>query len=368
MSHTIDVSIAASELEAYTLNDFDYVLPEGLIAQYPLPDRSDSRMMVLNRPQQTLQHQTFRTLVEHCRVGDVLVLNNAKVMPARLIGHKEGHSGTVELFLLHPRASLDTPNASHWEVLMRPARRLRVGTVIVFETPGVKATITAQGDQGHGEIAIEWEQPVAFQQILAQVGRLPIPPYLNRPAEALDEERYQTVYAKTDGAQAAPTAGLHFTPEVLDQLRAKGVNIAEVSLMVSAGTFRPVLHDNIDHHQMDPESYTISQAVVDQITQAKAQGGRVIAVGTTVLKTLESSAVYNHGVLTAETRFSDVFIRPGFQFQVVDALLTNFHLPKSTLLMLVSAFAGHDLMMQAYQAAVAQQYRFYSYGDCMLIE
>jgi S-adenosylmethionine:tRNA ribosyltransferase-isomerase len=309
----------------------------------------------------------FADLPRSLDEGDLLVLNNAKVIPARLLGHKQGHTGTVELFLLRPVEAQDNANQARWHVLMRPAKRLREGTVVVFEGSDLKATVVSKAEQGQGDVLFDWPGKGAVMTYIEQVGQLPIPPYFNRAPEAIDKERYQTVFAKTEGAQAAPTAGLHFTPSVFEQLKHRGVTTAEVTLMVGAGTFRPVLDDDVSQHRMDPEYYVIPDSVVEQIQATKARGGRVIAVGTTVLKTLESSAAYNNGVLTAEGRWSELFIRPPFTFNVVDGLLTNFHLPKSTLLMLVSAFVSRDAIMAAYTHAVKQQSRFYSYGDCMLI-
>lgn len=350
--------------KTYTLSDFDYELPSELIARYPLPDRDASRMLVLDRAAGAFSHQAFADLPGLISPGDLLVLNNAKVMPSRLHGTREGHQGKVELFLMHPENS----DRTLWHVLMRPARRLKPGTVVVFSDLRVKAEIVEQREEGRGLVQLTWDGSLSFDEALDAVGSIPIPPYLQRDPEKIDEERYQTVFAKVPGAQAAPTAGLHFTPHVLNQLQSKGVRILEVTLHVSAGTFRPVLSETVAEHRMDPEYYTIPEAVAEAISDTRQQGNRVIAVGTTVAKTLETSAFYNQGQVVAESRWSELFITPGFSFQAVDALLTNFHLPKSTLMMLVSAFANRELIMQAYQAAVAEKYRFYSYGDCMLIQ
>ncbi|MCA9840956.1 MAG: tRNA preQ1(34) S-adenosylmethionine ribosyltransferase-isomerase QueA [Cyanobacteria bacterium HKST-UBA03] len=361
------------DVDLSRLAAYDYVLPDDLVARYPLEARDASRMLCMGRMSGGLDDRQFAELPNMLAPGDLLVLNNAKVMPARLLGRKAGHTGQVELFLLRPVAPHEaTDQARHWHVLMRPARRLHEGSQVVFDGSALVATITKKAEQGQGEVLFEWpgegtSEDTSLMQQVEAVGQLPIPPYFNRSPEAIDTERYQTVFASVDGAQAAPTAGLHFTDAIFSQLRDRGVQTAEVTLMVGAGTFRPVLEDDVRRHRMDPEYYGLDQTVVDRIAQTKAAGGRVIAVGTTVLKTLESSAFYNQGCLTAEGRWSDLFIRPPFDFHVVDGLLTNFHLPRSTLLMLVSAFASRDHILQAYAHAVQQRYRFYSYGDCMII-
>lgn len=347
----------------YTLSDFDFDLPPELVAKYPLPERDQSNMLVLDRASGTIAHHGFSELATFLAPGDVLVLNNAKVMPARLQGHREGHTGHVEIFLLHP----ENPEQTVWQVLMKPTRRLNPGTRVCFPNTELTATILDRQEAGRGRVELSWPSALSLEALLEAVGQMPIPPYLERDAEALDTERYQTVFAKVTGAQAAPTAGLHFTPQVLAALRACGVQLAEVTLHVSAGTFRPVLSERIEAHQMDPELYTLPADTMEAIAAAKARGNRVIAVGTTVVKTLETAAFRNNGRLQPETAWSELFIRPGFEFQIVDALLTNFHLPKSTLLMLVSAFAHRDPILAAYREAIQHRYRFYSYGDCMLI-
>ncbi len=351
-------------LESYTLSDFDYDLPAGLIAKYPLPERDQSRMLVLNRQEKALSHQSFIHFPQFLEAGDLVVLNNAKVIPARLLGHREGYTGQVEIFLMHPQ----NHERTHWQVLMRPAKRLKAGSTIVFEKSDLKVTVLEQQSEGRGLVSLQWPSSLSLEEILEQTGQLPIPPYLEREAEAIDTERYQTIFAKVSGAQAAPTAGLHFTPQVLEALQQRGVQLAEITLHVSAGTFRPVLSETISHHQMDPEFYTISEETAQAIEKTKANGHRVIAIGTTVAKTLETSAYRHHGNVQPESDWSDLFITPGFQFQVVSGLLTNFHLPKSTLLMMICAFANNrDLVFEAYTKAVEAQYRFYSYGDCMLL-
>lgn len=349
--------------ESFQLSDFDYSLPEGLIAKYPAEKRDQSRMLVVNRVDGSLQHDIFSNLPQYVDPGDVVVLNNAKVMPARLIGTREGHSGEVEIFLLCPENQARTT----WQVLMRPARKLSPGTVVVFSSSPLRATILERFEEGKGLVSLDWPEGESLEAMLEQTGKLPIPPYMSRDAEALDTERYQTVYAKVPGAQAAPTAGLHFTPQVLQALKDKGVHVVEVTLNVSSGTFRPVIYDDIKQHAMDAEYYTVSEDAAKTIEQARKSGKRVIAIGTTVTKTLETVAFHNQGHIVAESRWSELFITPGFRYQVTDTLLTNFHLPKSTLLMLVSAFTGHKTTMNAYETAIQNQYRFYSYGDCMLI-
>jgi len=334
------------------LSEFDYNLPPELIAKYPLSERDASRMLVLDRKTGTMRHQKFRDLHQFLNPDDLLVLNNVKVMPARLIGHREGHTGKVEIFLLHP---LNT-DRSEWQVLMRPAKRLKPQSKV--QIGELEVVILSQGEAGQGTVHLNWPSDLSLEELLEKLGQIPLPPYLAREADASDKSRYQTVFAKVSGAQAAPTAGLHFTPEVL-----KNLNTAEITLHVSAGTFRPVLTEDIDQHRMDPEYYEVSEDAAQQIEKAN----KLLCVGTTSLKTLETVALKHHGKIVAESGWSDLFIRPGFQFQVADMLLTNFHLPKSTLLMLVCAFASRNQIMSAYQAAISEQYRFYSYGDCMLI-
>lgn len=353
-------SIDSSNL---SLSTFDYDLPPEQIARYPLDQRDASRMMHVDRKTGTLQHGSFGDLPLLLNAGDVVVLNNARVIPARLEGTRKGLNGHVELFLLHPQNSSQT----EWLVLMRPARRLKPGSQVVLGTGLLEATILERYEGGKGKVSLSWPSTLTFEAMLEQVGTLPLPSYLERPAEASDRDRYQTVFAKVAGAQAAPTAGLHFTPKVLETLKNKGVHVCEVTLSVSAGTFRPVLSDEITDHKMDPEYYSISEETAACIEAAKARGNKVVAIGTTVAKTLETCAFYNEGRVVSESRWSELFITPGFRFNVVDTLLTNFHLPKSTLLMLVSAFASIEQIREAYGEAIAQKYRFYSYGDCMVI-
>ena len=354
-------------LPKLSLSDFDYRLPEELIARYPLERRDASRMMQVSCTSGdelgSIHHRHFTDITSILQPGDLLVLNNTKVLPARLLGRRQGHTGKVELLLLHPSPG----NPDHWSVLMKPSRKLKPGTVIEFDGTEHTATIEQQLVEGHGQISLS-VTPDAVEAWLQTVGHMPIPPYLNRQAEASDKDRYQTVFAKAPGAQAAPTAGLHFTPEILAELSANRVQQAEVTLSVGLGTFRPVLHEDVSQHTMHGEWYCLPEETATAVQQTQARGGRVVAVGTTVMKTLETVALAHGGSITGSHEgWSDLFIKPGFQFNVVDALLTNFHLPKSTLLMLVSAFSNHQTIMEAYRQAVTKQYRFYSYGDCMLI-
>lgn len=372
------------ENPAYELSTYDYDLPKHLIAQTPLAERDASRMLVLQRDTQTLCDSHIADLPTWLNAGDLLVVNNAKVLPVRLLGHREGHNGQVECFLLTPEASEATGNL--WHALLRPARKLPEGTQILIplnaETNDslqneddqslpnevLRLTVVSRGDHGEGLVQLQLPSGFTLEDALARFGHMPLPPYMQRDDDALDKERYQTVYSKVPGAQAAPTAGLHFTPRLLQRLKEKGIEKVELTLLVGAGTFRGVASNDIRKHHMHGESYEVSQQAIDVIQQCKARGGKVVAVGTTVLRTLETIAQNQGGLPTqAESGESKLFVYPGFAFQVVDVLLTNFHLPQSTLLMLVSAFAGLSFMQRAYQHAIAQQYRFYSYGDCMLL-
>lgn len=346
------------------VDDYDYPLPETLIARYPLPQRDSARMLVLNRQTGQISHHSFQDLPDFMRAGDLLALNNTKVLPARFYGNRQGLTGRVEILMLHPEGDA---NGCLWSALMRPARKLKPGTIV--ELPNTQATleVISVGDRGCCRVRVHPAEHGDVSTLMAKVGLMPIPPYLRREPEESDKERYQTVFAKVPGAQAAPTASLHFTPQVLDRLRALGVNRAEVTLSVSSGTFRTVEDDDIRAHQMDPEAYTISLDAAQAVQATQQQGGRILAVGTTVAKTLETSAFEHSGEVIACSGWSNLYIYPGFQFQAVDMLLTNFHLPKSTLLMLISAFAGREHIARAYREALDHSYRFYSYGDCMLI-
>jgi S-adenosylmethionine:tRNA ribosyltransferase-isomerase len=345
------------------LDDYDYPLPEKLIARYPLPQRDQSRMLVLHRKTGALEHRRFSDLPGYLQAGDLIALNNTRVLPARFFGNRRGLTGRVEILMLHPSGE----DANVWSALMRPARKLKPGTIV--ELPDTQATmeVLSVGERGCCQVRLYPAEHGDVPTLMDKVGLMPIPPYLRRDAEESDKERYQTVFSKVPGAQAAPTAGLHFTPEILELLSQNGVQRAEVTLSVSAGTFRTVEDEDIRKHQMDPEFYTISEESVQAVSHAKENGKRILAVGTTVAKTLETAAWKHQGKIKAESDWSKLFIYPGFQFQAIDALLTNFHLPKSTLLMLISAFAGRENIAKAYQAALEHEYRFFSYGDCMLI-
>ncbi len=342
------------------ISDFDYELPEELIAQHPLAERDASRMLVVNRAAGTWQDSFFQTLPDHLRANDVLVLNNTKVFPARLIGKRVPSGGSIEILLLR---ELQT---AVWQVLARPARRLRIGSRLEF---GAKLTAEVIDTNADGTRVIEFEQKQNLQGLIDEVGEAPLPPYIKRahPANENDRERYQTIYARQRGAIAAPTAGLHFTERIIKDIRDRGVQIVEVTLHVGYGTFEPVRATDIAEHRVASETFAISDEAADIITNARRRGGRVVAVGTTTVRALESATDVS-GRVVASAGLADLTIVPGYQFRAVDALLTNFHLPQSSLLLLVSAFAGRGLILPAYRHAVANRYRFYSYGDCVLIE
>lgn len=339
------------------VKDFNFQLPQELIAQDPLEDRSASRLLILNKETGKIQHESFKNIVQYLSPNDCLVLNNTKVIPARLIGAKEKTGGKVELLLLE-RKEKDI-----WEVMVKPGKKARPGDKIIFGDGLLKATIQSVVEGGNRHVRFEYQG--VFEQVLDQLGEMPLPPYITHQLE--DKERYQTVYAKYEGSAAAPTAGLHFTQELLEQIQEKGVQIAYVTLHVGLGTFRPVKADDIEQHQMHAEYYWIDPQEAKKINEVKAKGGRVIAVGTTSSRTLESCADTN-GMVKAQKGWTDIFIYPGYSFKVVDALITNFHLPESTLIMLVSALAGRENVMRAYQEAVDQKYRFFSFGDAMFIQ
>lgn len=334
------------------VEDFDYHLPEHLIAQKAAEPRDSSRLLVLNRETATLEDRIFRDIVEYLNPGDLLVLNDTRVIPARLLGEKKGTGGKAEVLLLRQKESL------LWEALVRPGARLKEGAQIVFGGGFLEAKIEKHLEEGLRIVRFKCDRP--FMEVLDELGKMPLPPYIQ--AELEDRERYQTVYSKNPGSAAAPTAGLHFTEELLQKIAAKGVKKAFVTLHVGLGTFRPVSEETVEEHKMHSEMYQVPEATWELIQKTKEAGGRVIAVGTTVVRTLES--VGRTGKLFGET---DIFIYPGFQFQVVDSMITNFHLPKSTLLMLVSAFADRGMILKAYEHAVREEYRFFSFGDAMLI-
>lgn len=351
------------------LDDYDYPLPESLIASYPLPERDQSRMLVLNRQTGEISHHRFQELPTFLSAGDLMALNNTKVLPARFYGNRRGLTGRVEILMLHP-VSGQVPKEQEgyvWSALMRPARKLKPGTIVELPDTQAVLEVLEVGERGCCRVLVHPAEHGNVATLMEQVGRMPIPPYLRRDAEESDKQRYQTVFAKVPGAQAAPTASLHFTPEVLGRIAQQGVQTAEVTLAVSSGTFRTVEEDDIRGHKMDPEAYTVEPDAAQQIQGVKKAGGKVLAVGTTVTKTLETVAFEHQGQMVPGSGWSNLFIYPGFHFNVVDMMLTNFHLPKSTLLMLISAFAGRENVAAAYREALAHGYRFYSYGDCMLI-
>jgi S-adenosylmethionine:tRNA ribosyltransferase-isomerase len=340
--------------------EFDYQLPEELIAQHPLARRDAARMLILNRAEQNWHDSQFAELPSFVRAGDVVVLNNTRVFPARLAGTREPSGGRVELFLINER------EPQIWEALARPARRLQKGAHVQFGAGRLRAEIVEALDDGRRLLRFDCDE--SFETLLEELGQTPLPPYIKRAGESFDEdrERYQTVYARSRGAIAAPTAGLHFTPQVLEELKARGARVAEVTLHVGYGTFEPVRALELKDHRVAPERSVISRETAEVINEARASGGRILAVGTTTTRALES-AVSEGGEVEAGAREAELTITPGYKFRVVDALLTNFHLPRSSLLVLVSSFAGRDLVLAAYRHAVATRYRFYSYGDCMLI-
>ncbi len=364
------------------VKDFWYDLPQELIAQDPLEDRAASRLMVLDKVTGEVTHRTFRDVLEYLRPGDCLVLNNTKVIPARLYGIKEGTGARIEILLLKRRAD------DVWETLVKPGKKAKPGTVLYFgvddaeqgtvdgaETNTQETDASSAGKkpllvgeilsvEEDGNRLIRFHYEGIFEEILDRLGQMPLPPYITH--ELKDKNRYQTVYAKYDGSAAAPTAGLHFTEELLDEVRAMGVDIAEITLHVGLGTFRPVKAEHIDEHHMHSEYYRITEEAAEQINRARANGGRIISVGTTSTRTLEAAANPD-GHISAKSGWTDIFIYPGYKFKVIDGLITNFHLPESTLIMLVSALAGREHILAAYEEAVKERYRFISFGDAMLI-
>ena len=338
------------------VKDFDYELPEELIAQDPLEDRSSSRLMVLDKKTGNVEHHIFKDILEYLKPGDCLVINNTKVIPARLYGVKEGTNAKIELLLLKRKEN------DVWETLVKPGKKAKPGTRIIFGEGLLVGEIIDIVEEGNRLIQFHYEG--IFEEILDQLGQMPLPPYITHQLQ--DKGRYQTVYAKYDGSAAAPTAGLHFTKELLEQVKAKGVDIAEVTLHVGLGTFRPVKVENVLEHHMHSEFYMVSQEAADKINHAKKNGNRVISVGTTSTRTLESAADEN-GFLKETSGWTEIFIYPGYKFKVIDGLITNFHLPQSTLVMLVSALAGREHVLHAYQIAVEEKYRFFSFGDAMFI-
>lgn len=338
------------------LHDFYFDLPEELIAQDPLEDRSGSRMLILDKKTGERQHKIFKDVIDYLNPGDCLVLNNTRVLPARLIGAKEGTGAKIEVLLLKRKQD------NVWETLVKPGKKARPGARIVFGDKLLVGEVIDVVEEGNRLIRFEYEG--IFEEVLDQLGEMPLPPYITHQLK--DKERYQTVYAKHNGSAAAPTAGLHFTKELLKKIQEKGIKIANVTLHVGLGTFRPVKVENILDHHMHSEFYSIEEEDAKCINDTKQAGGRIISVGTTSTRTLESVADEN-GMVRAGSGWTEIFIYPGYQFKVIDGLITNFHLPESTLLMLVSALAGREHILEAYQEAVKERYRFFSFGDAMLI-
>ena len=346
------------------LSEFDYELPEELIAQQPLEQRDASRMLILDRARQTQEDSKFELFPAYLRPGDVVVVNNTRVFPARLIGQREPYGGRIEVLLAREG------KPAVWEALVRPAQRLKVGARVRFGDSGLHAEVLECSEKGFRLLRFESESSgnTPLETLLFEQGQTPLPHYIRRPvSESVDDsERYQTVFARERGAIAAPTAGLHFTPEVISVLQARGARVVEITLHVGYGTFEPVRVDNIEEHRVAPEFFEIREEAASVINESRRQGGRVIAVGTTTTRALESS-VNEQGLVDAGGGESELTITPGYRFRVTDALLTNFHLPRSSLLLLVSAFAGRDFTLAAYRHAVAARFRFYSYGDCMFV-
>ena len=343
--------------EGMNVKDYDYDLPEELIAQDPLEDRSSSRLMVLDRQTGDVEHRHFTDILEYLHPGDCLVINNTKVIPARLFGVKEDTQAKIEVLLLKRKEN------DIWETLVKPGKKAKPGTKLVFGDGLLTAEVVDVVEEGNRLIQFHYDG--IFEEILDQLGQMPLPPYITHQLK--DKNRYQTVYAKYDGSADAPTAGLHFTKELLQKVKDMGVDIAEVTLHVGLGTFRPVKVENVLDHHMHSEFYMVSQEAADKINRAKGSGHRVIAVGTTSTRTLEAAADEN-GRLHETSGWTEIFIYPGYQFKVIDALITNFHLPQSTLVMLVSALAGREHVLHAYETAVKEKYRFFSFGDAMLIK
>ncbi len=339
------------------ISEFDYELPKELIAQTPLKDRSSSRLLVLDKTSGEIVHEHFTNIIEYLHKGDVLVLNDTKVIPARLIGHKEETGAVIELLLLKDLGD-DT-----WECLSKPAKRLKIGTVVSFGDDLLKARVIEKLDEGITRVKLLYDG--ILMEILDKLGTMPLPPYIHEKLK--DQSRYQTVYAKVTGSAAAPTAGLHFTKELLSKIESKGITICYVTLHVGLGTFRPVEVEDVLEHHMHSEYYVMDANTADILNKAKEEKRRIIAVGTTSTRTLETIASANNGKFKACSGNTDIFIYPGYKFRAIDALITNFHLPKSTLVMLVSAFSSRDIILNAYREAIKEKYRFFSFGDAMFI-
>lgn len=339
-------------------NDFDFDLPEELIAQTPLEKRDSSRLLIIDHQTKEMTDSHFDQIVDQLNPGDALVMNNTRVLPARLHGEKPDTHGHVELLLLK------NTKEDQWEVLAKPAKRLKVGSQVSFGDGRLTATVIEELD--HGGRIVEFSYSGIFLEVLESLGEMPLPPYIHEKLE--DSERYQTVYAKENGSAAAPTAGLHFTEALLKKIKDKGVHLVYLTLHVGLGTFRPVSVDSVDEHEMHSEFYHLSEEAAQTLRQVKANGGRLVAVGTTSIRTLETIGTKFDGDIQADSGWTNIFIKPGYQFKVVDAFSTNFHLPKSTLVMLVSAFAGREFVLEAYQHAVNEKYRFFSFGDAMFVK
>lgn len=338
--------------------DFDFDLPEELIAQTPLKDRASSRLLVVNKETGDMEDKHFHDILDELQPGDALVMNNTRVLPARLYGEKPETGGHLEVLLL------TNTEGDTWETLIKPAKRAKVGTEIQFGDGRLKAVVKEELE--HGGRIIEFKYDGIFLEILESLGEMPLPPYIKERLD--DPDRYQTVYAEENGSAAAPTAGLHFTKELLEEIKAKGVHLVYLTLHVGLGTFRPVSVDNIEEHHMHSEFYRLTEEAAKQLNEVRQAGGRIVAVGTTSIRTLETIGTKFNGEIQADSGWTDIFITPGYQFKVVEAFSTNFHLPKSTLVMLVSAFAGKDLILAAYQHAIEEKYRFFSFGDAMFIK
>lgn len=337
--------------------DFNYDLPEELIAQTPLAKRDDSKLMVLNRKTGEIKHEIFHNIINYLNKGDVLVLNDTKVMPARIIGEKKDTGAIIELLLLKNIGN------NRWEVLVKPAKRIKVGTTISFGNGALEATCTKIGEEGIREVDFSYNG--IFYEILDKLGSMPLPPYIKEKLQ--DKDRYQTVYAKNIGSAAAPTAGLHFTKELLQEISNKGIKICYITLHVGLGTFRPVNVEDVTTHKMHSEFYQMTKEVADELNRAKQENRRIVSVGTTSTRTLET-IMTKEGTFKETSGWTDIFIYPGYKFKAIDAQITNFHLPKSTLIMLVSAFTSKEIILNAYKEAVKNKYRFFSFGDAMLIE
>lgn len=336
---------------------FDFHLPEELIAQVPLKERDASRLMILQKDNGKLKHESFKSIIDYLKEGDCLVLNNTRVMPARLFGMKEDTGASIEVLLLKQQEE------DIWETLIKPAKRVKEGTVITFGSGTLKATCVGISD--HGGRLLKFDYEGIFYEVLDALGEMPLPPYIKEQLD--DRERYQTVFSREIGSAAAPTAGLHFTEEILEQLKKKGVHLAFITLHVGLGTFRPVSAETVEEHEMHAEFYQVTDGTAALLNEVRLKGGRIISVGTTSTRTLETIASKHNGQFVAESGWTNIFIYPGYEFKGIDGMITNFHLPKSSLIMLVSALASREYVMNAYETAVKEKYRFFSFGDAMLI-